>query len=629
MAEVVKVCGVLKSKIASVCGIQNIKRICNVDFLVVVFGTVMSFLVPDDMDMTEGHTIEGDTIISGDPDKWIATKSKDHADDKQLVSAVMKFLLTNPVELIVQAESTATVLKVTSAVVIAAGNLVITDQGRAQVSAVTDHGNNLYTLTLATALTAAPAKVYLDPLKDPATVRVGAGAEGEYLGPKKVLSLKKGVPGSNILPTMTGPSTNGCTITASAEAGWFAWKVGNKVYGNDMWVAHVTAGVVTTADLTFTFSSVKTASGLRFILGPFDGASSDYQCRTVEVFLDGVSYKTFNMGDLSTGPRSRDLLFGENKSFTVMKLRCSNSTSGKWIGSRDIEILGAGTSAPSTKKVLVVVGSESNKDKILKADGGHKTILVAGTEHEVESVGETVGAASDKSILPVMIGGTTDGVTMSAVNQSSNHLAYQCADGVSATYFAGTTSWADIMVTFQVVKKLTKIKLGMRSGGGGGNHVFLPRTIIIQGRMNPIDDFVDIKTITTPSWGEADYRTFELGEVSSYKEFKLRLFNPENSSSLVVERLELLTSSTLYETTINLKNELDSVPAAETEVAIPDCLLDVPCALTCAIVAGGIEISGEKIVFENNPALRSMAMAAKIPAGWKIKDLKIIPERMG
>jgi|GEM_PF-5411953 len=78
-----------------------------------------------------------------------------------------------------------------------------------------------------------------------------------------------------------------------------------------------------------------------------------------------------------------------------MKLRCSNSTSGKWIGSKDIEILGAGTSAPSTKKVLVVVGSESNKDKILKADGVHKTIIVGDNEVEVESVNEVKNAGGE------------------------------------------------------------------------------------------------------------------------------------------------------------------------------------------------------------------------------------------
>ncbi|HAS90108.1 MAG TPA: hypothetical protein DCS48_12510 [Desulfovibrio sp.] len=230
-------------------------------------------------------------------------------------------------------------------------------------------------------------------------VKLGAGVTGEYLGPKKNLTLKKAVPGSNILPKMTGPATGGCIISCSSNDGGFpAWKVGNRTLGggsNDMWIANVTAGVVTTADLTFTFNSVKIASGLRFILGPFDGASSDYQCRTVKVFLDNVPYKTFNMGDISTGPRPRDLLFGENKSFTVMKLRCSNSTSGKWIGSKDIEILGAGTSAPSTKKVLVVVGSESNKDKILKADGVHKTIIVGDNEVEVESVNEVKNAGGE------------------------------------------------------------------------------------------------------------------------------------------------------------------------------------------------------------------------------------------
>ncbi len=243
----------------------------------------------------------------------------------------------------------------------------------------------VYSATLAQALSETPTKVFkrVDPL-----IKLGAGVTGEYLGPKEVLSLEKGVPGENLIPTMTTTTTAGCTITASAESGYPAWQVGNKVYGNDMWIANVTAGVVTTADLTFTFSSVKTASGLRFLIGPFDGASSDYQCRTVEVFLDGVSYKTFNMGDLSTGPRTRDLVFDESKSFSSMKLRCSNSTSGKWIGSRDIEILGVGTPAPSTASALIVVGNESIKNKVMKSGGFHKTILVAGTEHEVESVSE-------------------------------------------------------------------------------------------------------------------------------------------------------------------------------------------------------------------------------------------------
>ena len=95
MSEVVKILGIPKNLIASICGVTKITRVVGIDFLVIIFGTVMSFLVPSEVVVDDIHTVDGDSVVSGDGDKWIATVSKDHADGKQLVSGTPEVIVTS------------------------------------------------------------------------------------------------------------------------------------------------------------------------------------------------------------------------------------------------------------------------------------------------------------------------------------------------------------------------------------------------------------------------------------------------------------------------------------------------------------------------------------------------------
>ncbi|WP_319764529.1 discoidin domain-containing protein [Maridesulfovibrio sp.] len=532
MAEIVKVCGVARDKIASICGIQNIKRICSIDFLVVVFGTLMSFLIPDDMEITEGHTVEGSTIISGDPDKWIATKSKDHADGKQLVSAIMKYLLTNPVVMEIQVESTASVLKVTCAIAILPGHFVITDQGRSQVVSVVDHGNNLYTLTLATPLTTAPASAYLDPLW------------------------------VSLLPFNS--TTTGFDTQEPVEVG-------------DIIFADTGQGTVLTVSENTGVYSVTLTEALP----------------SIPAMAVKKSNATLKVGVGATGE-----YMSPEQSLTL-------------------------TGTPTTTSFDVNGGYAT---EIYTEGGIFNSLIVDGVEQEVSSVSETVNEGNATPVLPTMSDYTQDGFTVTASADVGAGPAYEAAGDGPDAY-----GWAcpDLIGWWQVHLPEPRLITGYDLWAATSlnwDRDYTATSWVLRGSNDGINwTILDTKT-DQPNWSAGEQRQYPVSPDQAYEYYKVDVSTSESGSTNGIGKIQMCYVPYVYTTTIIPATELPAVPES---VSIPDRLLDLPCSLTCAITSGGLEISGEKIVFEDNPALRALAMAMKIPAGWTVKDLSILPERMG
>lgn len=470
-----------------------------------------------------------------------------------------------------------------------------------------------YSATLAQALPGIPTKAFKKPN---VSLKIGVGIHGEYLGPKKVLALKS----ENLIPVMNGPTTGICTMSATSElnADWKAWKAGdrqNGVYGG--WVA---GSSDTAQTLTCMFSEDISFSA--YEITAINTGGPDYQGTPTEFTVEVYNGSAWTQVDSKSGvspwvaKETRRFELSSTQTCRGVRVNCIDAPRAGYRSIGELALIGI----QSTKKAIVVTGSESIKDKILKAGRVHKTILVDENEVEVESASETVvgGANAEVKLTDSTTYTTGGGIiidprTPIAGGTKLTEVGCKAASGAESalgifrkdaagTYFpvaksafhvhSGNKVWEWTALNYTVPNDNKEYYLGLFNKSGqlayanatGGNaHIWNAA-------------YADDAMGTSRSGYQVGGLAYSMG-------YKTR--EPRE-----------------YLTTITLKNELASAPTSDTEIAIPDRCTLAPANYTFAIDGDDLKITGAEVTLEDNPNFKRLAMAVK-GGGGKFKGGKI------
>ncbi len=443
---------------------------------------------------------------------------------------------------------------------------------------------------------------------------LGAGVAGEYLGPEVGLTLSQG---ENILPVMAAQTTAGCTITASSFHNTYpAWNVG--AGGGGWWI--VDTGFITpSADLTISFISEQTASSLR-LTAPSGGNTSAYQPRTIGIYLDGVLEDTWLTGDWdAVNGETKEFSFSSIKRFSTLKLACSNSLVGNYVGCNIIEILAPGLSTTSD---LILESTQSIKDKIYTAGGLHNNIEIDGVSHDVASVSEVVNSQLQYHEQSGTIGqyATDTGLW---VNED---VVIPAGSIVTAL---GNDSNLSSVVKVALFRKISPALLevaaiasGTNNTTGSGYQYFNLDTPFAV----PDDgcDYIVGVAVSSGSYGRAAGTGLYASGFNANAGDTIGVSSNTNYP-FVGAQCEYKT----YSSTAKLTTLLAQPPAGNEVVVIPNRCALAPSSLAAQIAGNELKISADMITLVNDPALRRLAMTVKGSPDMRFKSGRMyIKERI-
>ncbi len=617
MADVVKIAGIAKERIASICGVPHIKRVVGVDFLVIIFGSVMGFLFPDDLGVADGHTVDGEGVVSGDSEKYIATVSKDHADGAQLVSGAAEVVMSNPDELVVKPESTPDTLVVLGKV--ETGEELITDQGSCVAGDVTNNTassviNNTSGTSYGPQTAFSSSRIYtgvgFTPTKS--TIKnisfYASSVTGDVTVKAAVFAndweTQIGEWGAEHTFTATGKHTIpvGPNLVSSGAPCTILVKT---VTHNDN---YVNCDEITASE----FPGIESRRGSSLPL-PSGSVNEDWK---IEIEEETVEY----IVDISAAAFSAAPTTVFRKPSPSMKL--GYGVTGEHIGPEEVLTLGTG----STESSLVFESSESIKDKIFTIGGSHNTLICDAVEVEVTEVSENTSTVSDTYEQAGSQGDAENTAFWSGVNLIVPNGARVTHLGMSNT---GVAASGDIIL-YRVDEEATDAHTA------GGSYVIVAKAAISYSGSGSYE----YTELGAPYDIPEDGKEYRIGVKLSSGPFGRISGSGIHSTSIsgsvgetfladldtYEPMLGAKSDYETYTTTATLTAPLASVP---TEVKIPNRLFGTPCNISAEIVPEGLRLKGEKIVFPDNPSLRSMAMAVKVSAGKRVQDFKITPERMG
>ncbi|WP_320176066.1 choice-of-anchor R domain-containing protein [Maridesulfovibrio sp.] len=437
-------------------------------------------------------------------------------------------------------------------------------------------------------------------------LKIGAGVAGEYLGPKKVLSLKK----ASALPVMTAATTNGFTLSSggtSVPAPWAPWNAADGDL-NTLWQRSSTneepqlvvegpfTGPVTRIDI----QARSSASEVALKRLPKDFTIEGYNGSSWEV----LKTVTGEIGWQSEEKRSFSFANGANCQKYKVNISATETDGDVY---REIGELALFYEDSSSKTEVVVESEESVKDQILKTGGLHKTLLFDGQLVEVDSVSEIEdGYVEGGSLIPVLSSNTQDGITVSAsvVGQEPYLSTVETVGSTGWTAGAGQADW---FIEFPSPVLLFGYSLW---GPNNATNVkyYHPRTWELAGLASDGTTWETIDSkVDQPNWVAGEQRDYVVSPTKAYTKFRMRCSNNEAGDNQIgLGKIQMWSAVTAYKTTIIPKTELAQIP---TEVAIPDRCTLAPANYSNTFDGNGLKITGAEIALADNPALKRLVMA--------------------
>ncbi|WP_421901310.1 hypothetical protein [Maridesulfovibrio sp.] len=456
------------------------------------------------------------------------------------------------------------------------------------------------------------------------SLKLGAGATGEYLGPREGLTLAVSNPGSNIIPAMTAETTGGWTISANEDGSgaWPGWKVADGRNDSGQWLAYNGNNAPSIPVLNIKAPSAQGTSRLR--LRPYvTNISFVPKDFTLKARLEGGEWVTLldvvGADYIKNYPSSNDY-WGEwdfpAGNYDEFSLRVTKDNRGYQNAClTGFELLEAGEVLSSATSI-VVTSAETVKEQILKPSGLHNKIEISGQLVEINSVAEEVETTqvAGEPLIPVMTSNTQDGITVSASNSSAPYPPYK-----STASSVGSTGWIpdnpapqDWFIEFPAPVRLAKYALTAPSNDTNAKY-YHPKTWEITGlgtdgvTWEAVDNKAD-----QPNWTPSEKREYSISPAQSYAKYRVRCSNNQAGDNQIgIGKIQMWPKAdkATYTTTINLKTALPAAPTIDTVVAIPDRCTLAPASYTCDLNGDDLKITGAEIALEDNPALKRLAMA--------------------
>ena len=463
----------------------------------------------------------------------------------------------------------------------------------------------------------------------------------------------------NIIPTMTGETTEGCTITQtgpSLESTWPAWRLGDKN------ITGYNGAYSTTSSGTF---YIAFANKCYFVREYRFSASSSVNGFPRNWTLSGEVNNEWV--ELDTKINQPSWTTGETRSFSIatpvvtnnFKLVISNADKNHYLGLSEIELIAderecsidissAGFTSPPTKvfkprTVAMKLGAgatgeylgprevlglgegstvasikltslESIKDKIFIPGGMHNSLECDGQVVEVESVSETVSESAQSNLLPKMTGPTHETFTVTASQEHSTYPAWQVSSQSSANvvWYAGSINFPIwLKIEFPSIFKVCKYRLYTRATYPSR----APKNWLIKDANENVVDTQTGQISWTSSW-----REYVLPSPIFMSAFKLEISSLVSGADFELSEIEIIGRTQSYTTTVNLKNPLSQVP--ET-VVIPDRCILSPTDYTSVISGDNLKVTAEEIDLSDNESIKRLAMSVNGENNEKFNSGKI------
>ena len=454
-------------------------------------------------------------------------------------------------------------------------------------------------------------------------LKLGAGMAGEYVGPEIQLKLK----GNNILPVMTGETTDGVTITAD-QAGYepynlVAWKVSDGM--RDVITSpdgsFYDSETNPTATITFDFNGVSQSGVYKYTLYPFVVGSSNYNAYqfkdwTLEAYNeDGQWVAVDTHADYDWSENVPKEFAATFPPFTKLRLAISNSTNGVAVGLVEIEFHKAGSSTE-----IELVSNESIKDKIFVEGGVHNKLKVDGEEVEVTGVSEIETASRPVNIIPEMTGETTGGCTITATNSTSTtYLPWKAGKTSNAYADAWYSDGVPATLSIDFVTAKNVAMFALTAPPVTAEATSCPSSFVLRGSNDKVT-WTELKNVTgEASWGISERREYACDDIGSFRYYELQCSASEQGTYIGIQQLEMISPTIVYYTTVTLATPLAQAP---TTASIPDRCTLSPAALTEQIDSGELKITADMIELADDHSLKRLAMAV-IGADLRFKSGKI------
>ncbi|WP_027721962.1 hypothetical protein [Maridesulfovibrio zosterae] len=537
-------------------------------------------------------------------------------NEKQIVSAQMEIALADA-ERTLLSGSTAAALKLAEEVL--PGDVLLTDLGECVVAGASGSEGN-YTVTLVTALSGVPTEVFKKP--SGIELKLGVGAAGEYVGPEVPLKFK----GSNILPVMTGETTDGVTITAEPtgypNANLVGWKVsdGNIVGRTSLEDWYDAEPVSDTGVITFDFNGVVQENVFKYVIYTFTDQNyvDSYQFRdwTLEAYNEDGQWVTVDehTNVNSWTPSECKEFAAYFPKFTKLRLTITNTAvTNNAVGLVEIEFHKAGSSTE-----IELVSAESIKDKIFVEGGFYNKLNFDGNEVPVTGVSEEFVEHPGT----IWEGTATSGVS-SGVNKTN--IPYEALLPVGTTFNKlGVMMTSDMVAAVGVVKRTTTssppsfqvvAKSALIPPADGMQYIDCSYTVI--------DDSAEYYACCFIESGNIPYRaaTSCYMEAAPGLDVDLEVGDSFNTTiNNVSVQLAYKTELNYFQTTATLATPLAQAPIT---ASIPDRCTLSPAVLTAQIDSGELKITADMIELAEEPNLKRLAMAVIGAEDMRFKSGKI------
>ncbi|WP_421901315.1 LamG-like jellyroll fold domain-containing protein [Maridesulfovibrio sp.] len=373
------------------------------------------------------------------------------------------------------------------------------------------------------------------------TLKVGAGAAGEYLGPEKELVLVE----SKVLPVMTDTTTGGFTMSQTgsgtdAPAPWRAW---NAADGDPATVWQRSDG---TGDAGIEISGPFSDPVTRIDIQARSAATATALKRLPKDFTfkgyDGNSWVTLKAVTGEVGWQSeekRSFSFSNGTTYQKYWLDITATESGTVY--REIGELALFYDNSSSTTEITIKSDKSIKDQIFTAGGLHNNLIVDGSNVVVNGVSESVVVMptitnTNKNAVPIMSGTTTGNYTVkSNASTSANYFPYKAFDGSSGSlWLTNTPGWLKIVKTSPF--SIWAYTLTCRNASSGPSQ--MPKNWTFEG-SNDGSNWTVLDTQSGHTWSMTQKKEFQLADVATYSQYRINI-TATGGASLEISGMELL-----------------------------------------------------------------------------------------
>ncbi|WP_421901314.1 hypothetical protein [Maridesulfovibrio sp.] len=446
--------------------------------------------------------------------------------------------------------------------------------------------------------------------KSGVSLKVGAGATGEYLGPEKNLQLKK----SKAIPVMTAATTGGFTMSQTGSgtvvsAPWAAWNASDGDPSTTWQRSDGTgdAGIEISGSFSDPVTRIDIQARSNTTATALKRLPKDF---TVKGY-NGSSWVTLKTVTGETGWQSeerRSFSFSNDTNYQKYWLNVSATEAGTVY--REIGELALFYDSSLSTTAIVVESSDSIKDQIFTANGLHNNLLVDGKNVNATGASEAVVAYLKEIDFPGEIKGATPGSGFQSwhMNKSDRITGVSVINGiglkskdamVSGDGYLGLFRENTDDGTLTLVKRVPLV----HSGGEAFETVEFDAPYQADSNSGYIIGAANIASAKYINYTSNKARlSYSFSESSPVEG---TTFTPNVVSDGNTPMFCYSTPANKFTTTINIP-EQEQIP---TSVAIPDRCTLAPASYTCDLNGDDLKVTGAEIALEDNPDLKRLAMA--------------------